>query len=134
MPFLDVSDVTMDPDFAEQLVIYRRAQVINTKGRPTITPVLITPAPIGVVLAQDDLPLQRGTDQQNLPQLLEVHTPFRLRSASKDPAGGQLYLPDVLIWNSTTFLINRVYNFSHFGFGFIRAACSSTDAIDGIPV
>lgn len=133
MPALDVSDITLDPDFAEALTLYRREQVISSKGRVTPTLVLVTPTPYGVVLAQDDLPLQRGPDQQNLPQLLEVHTPFRIRSATKDPATGKIYQPDVLVWNGDNFLCTRTYNFSHFGRGFIRAVFASTDAIDNIP-
>jgi hypothetical protein len=134
MPLLDVSDIILDPDFCEFLTVYRREEVVDTKGRATVTPVLITPAPIGVVEPQDDLPLQRGPDQQNLPQLLEVHSQFRLRSASNDPSTGKNYQPDVIVWNGDQFLVNRVMNWSKFGKGFIRAQCSSVDPIDDVPV
>lgn len=134
MPALDVSDLILDPDFCEVLTIYRREQVMDSLGRATVTPVLIAPAPYGVVEPQDDQPLQRGPEQQNLPQLLEVHTQFRLRSASLDPATSKLYQPDVIVWNGDQFLVNRVINWSKYGRGFIRAACSSVDPIDDVPV
>lgn len=132
MPSIDVTELLLDLDFCEQLTVYRRLQNIDNYGRPSITPVLVTPAPYGVVEPQDDMPLQRGEDQQNLPQLLEVHTIFRLRSAGK--ASGVEYQPDVIVWNGTSFLVNKIINWSRYGVGFVRAQCSSTDAIDGVPL
>jgi hypothetical protein len=122
----------LDPDFAEPLTIYRRIQNIDAHGRPNMTPVLITPAPFGVVEPQDTSPLERKEDFQDLEQLIEVHSVFRLRSAGLD--SGVQYQPDIVVWNSTNFLVVRVMNWSKYGAGFTRALCSSTDAIDGVPV
>lgn len=132
MPDIDMTDVILDPDFAELLTVKRRTATM-TKGRPVFTTTTVSPAPVGVVLPQSDAPLQRGPDQQNLPRLYQVHTPFRLRSASKDPATGADLPPDLLIWNGDTLLVNKVHDFSHFGAGFIQADCSSTDPIDNEP-
>ncbi len=132
MPLLDVSEILSDPDFSEQLTIYRRLQNIDQKGRPNMTPVLVTPQPWGIVEPQDDSPLERKEDFQDLPQLIEIHSQFRLRSAGKD--AGVEYQPDVVVWNSTQFLVVRVINWSKYGAGFIRSLCTSTDSIDGVPV
>lgn len=127
MPDLDVSEVLLDPDFAETLTVMRRTEAISGHGRATITEVEVSPAPVGVVIPQNDAPVQRGPDQQTLPSLLQVHTPFRLRSVAP---GVQ---PDVVIWNGDRYVVNKVYNFSHYGRGFIAADCSSQDLADNPP-
>lgn len=132
MPELDVTDVLLDPLFCEQLTVRRRTQTL-VKGRTTVTPTTVSPAPVGVVLPQNDAPLQRGPDQQHLPRLLQVHTPFRLRSASNKADGTVEYQPDLIIWNGDTFVVNKVQDFSRYGSGWIQADCSSTDAIDNEP-
>lgn len=128
MPSLDVTDILLDPDFCEELVVQRRAETINGKGRAQKAVTVIDPAPFGVVLPQNDVPMQRGPDQQNLPRLLQVHTPFRLRG----PAPG--FQPDIIIWNGDPFVVNKVHDFSRFGQGFIQADCSSMSTIDQAPV
>jgi hypothetical protein len=132
MPDLDVSDVLLDPDFAEQLAIQRRTQTM-VKGRPSMTTATISPAPWGAVIPQNDVPMQRGPNQQHLPRLLQVHTQFRLRGASKDPDTGADLPPDLIVWNGDTFIVNKVQDFSRFGAGFIQADCSSTDPTDNEP-
>ena len=129
MPLLDVSDLILDPDFCEELTIYRRQEIVSNKGRATTTPVLIVPAPWGVVEPQEDSPLERKEDFQDLPQLIEVHTQYRLRSASETGALVE-YQPDTIIWNETTFLVMRVINWSKYGRGYIRALCAATQAMD----
>lgn len=133
MPLLDVSDIVLDPDFAEQLTIYRRTQNIDAFGisRPIST--LVSPAPYGVVLAQDASPLARKEDFQDLEKMIEVHTRFRLRSASVDSMG-VAYQPDFVVWKGNEFLVVAVYDFSNFGVGFIRALCNSVDPTDNAPV
>lgn len=133
MPAIDVSDVLLDPDFCEPLTIIRRAQTVSNKGRSTSTEVTIDPAPVGVVLPQADQPLVRGPDQANLPRLIQVHTPFRLRSASKDPDTGDVYQPDIIIWQGDRFVVNKVQSFSAYGAGFIQADCSSQDQTEAAP-
>lgn len=133
MPNIDVSDLLSDPDFAEKLTVMRRLQVIDpVTGIASAEPNLIVPSPIGVVIPQADLPIQRGPDQQALPRLIEVHTKFRLRSASI--AGNDTYLPDFIVWNGDNFYVNRVYDYSHFGQGFIQADCSSQPTVAQAPV
>jgi galactose-6-phosphate isomerase len=133
MPDLDVTDIILDPDFCETLIVKRREENL-VKGRSTLTVTVIDPAPVGVVLPVDDQPLVRGPDQQNLPRLLEVHTPFRLRGAAKDPGTGKQYQPDIITWNGDDFVVNKVQDYSRFGQGFIQADCSSVDSIDNAPV
>ena len=132
MPAVDVTDIVLDPDFSEALTVYRRAQVIDNYGVAQTTPTLVTPAPYGVVEPQGDDNLEFDEDYQDLPQVIEVHTPFRLRSAGKDTLGNS-FQPDVILWNDTHFLVMFVANWSRYGRGFIRAVCASTDSIDLVP-
>lgn len=127
MPMLDVSAVLLDPMFCELLTVQRRAETVGANGRSTLATITISPAPVGVVIPQNDLPLQRGPDQQTLPRLLQVHTPFRLRSASPG------YQPDLIIWNGDAFVVNRIQDFSRYGGGFIQADCSALTAIQQPP-
>ena len=133
MPELDVSSVILDPMFCEALAIYRRVQTISNKGVTVVTQTQVRPVPYGVVLPMEDSPLLRTPEYQNLPQQLEVHTQYRLRSASQNAAGTEQYQPDYILWNGDWFLVNKISNFSRFGRGFICAYCSSTDPIDVEP-
>lgn len=133
MPDIDVTDLLSDPDFAERLIVMRRLQVIDpVTGISSAQSSLIAPSPLGVVIPQADLPIQRGPDQQALPRLIEVHTKFRLRSASIE--NSITYLPDFIVWNGDNFYVNRVYDYSHFGRGFIQADCSSQPTIAQAPL
>ena len=132
MPDIDLTDLLSDPDFAEQLIVMRRRQVIDPiTGIATAQSNMVAPKPLGVVIPQADLPIQRGPDQQALPRLIEVHTRFRLRSAST--ADGRTYLPDFIVWNGDNFYVNRVYDYSKFGRGFVQADCSSQPTIATAP-
>lgn len=126
MPDLDVSDLLLDPDFAGFLTIQRRAEVL-VKGRPSGTPGTISPQPVGVIIPQNDSPMVRGPDQQNLPRLIQVHTPFRLRGASTG------YEPDLVIYLGAPYVVNKVQDFSPYGAGFIQADCSSQAATEPPP-
>lgn len=133
MPDIDLTDLLSDPDFAESLTIMRRRQIIDpVTGISSAQSNLVLPRPIGVVIPQADLPIQRGPDQQALPRLLQVHTKFRLRSAAI--ADGRTYLPDFIVWNGDNFYVNRVYDYSHFGRGFIQADCSAQPTVAQAPV
>lgn len=132
MPDLDVTDILSDPDFCETLTIKRRAQTVGTNGRASTTTTTISPPPVGVVQPVSDQPLVRGPDQQNLPRLLEVHTPFRLRSASR--SGGVTYQPDILVWNGDDYIVNKVQDWSRYGAGWVQADCSSIASTDAAPV
>lgn len=126
MPLINVTDILLDSDFCELLTVQRRAESL-VKGRSTLAVTTISPAPVGVVIPQNDSPMVRGPDQQNLPQLIQVHTPFRLRGASTG------YQPDLIVWNGASYVVNKVQNFSHYGGGFIQADCSSMASTEPPP-
>lgn len=127
MPNLDVSDVILDPMFAELLTIKRRTQVVGTNGRAQRTQTIITPKPAGVVTSEANENLKRMDFGQYRPNTIRVHTPFRLSG----PAPGKE--ADVVTWNGDDYIVVQVDNYSHFGRGFISAACASMSPIDEAP-
>src|SRR5258708_12492248 len=127
MPDIDVTDVLDDPMYCQPLTIQRRQEAVIAKGRATTNVVVSDPAPSGVVKPVSDQPLQRGPDQQNLPRLLEVHTPFRLRSASRQGTGEQ-YQPDRIVWNGDTYVVNKAQDYSPY-----RPAWSQADPPPPLP-
>lgn len=126
MPFIDVTDALLDPDFAEFLTIQRRAFTIGDNGRQIITITYVKPAPVGVVVPKN-MDIFRNPDYQTLPRLVTVYTQFMLRGPS--PGG----LPDYLLWGGDTFIVNGVEPWSHYGPGWVKAECSSIDSVDMSP-
>lgn len=133
MPFLDVSDVLLDPMFCEALVVTRRVQGLTNKGRVSTTPTTVNPAPYGVVLPVTESPLERGASEQHLPRRIEIHTPYRLRSASQKADGSEQYQPDLITWAGESWTVVLVDDFSRYGAGFIRAEAVATDPLDPEP-
>lgn len=125
MPLIDVDDLLTDPDFVETIQVLRRKQQISDTGR--VSTVNATFNVVACVQPQSDQPMIRGAEQQNLPALISVHTMFRIRGISPG------YQPDIVIWNGTQFVVNKVYNWSHYGRGYVMAECSSMDHLDQPP-
>lgn len=126
MPDLDVSDIVLDPDFAELVTITRRAQAIGTTGRGTITPEVFGGV-VAVITAGPDRRLQRGEDYSDLPKSLTIHTTFRLRSQSPG------FAPDFVTWNGNNYVVTKILDWSRFGAGFIAAEIESRDLVDEAP-
>lgn len=126
MPLIDVAELLTDPDFVEPITVIRRQQLISEQGRVST----VNQSYDGVLASvqpQSDAPMIRGPEQQNLPGLISVHTQFRIRGISPN------YQPDLVVWNGTTFVVNKVFNWSHYGLGYVRAECSSMDSTDQPP-
>jgi hypothetical protein len=125
MPLIDTSELLTDPDFVETVQVIRRAETISDQGR--VSTQNVSYDVIASVQPQTDQPMIRGPDQQNLPQLIQVISQWRLRGIAPG------YQPDLVVWNGTTFVVNKVFNWSHFGLGFVMAECSSMDHLDQPP-
>jgi hypothetical protein len=131
LPSLDLTELLNDPDLAgESFTVLRREQVITSQGRGSVQTSTFTA--VGSVIPLSDQPMQRGPDQQTLPRLLQVITQFRLRGVSKDPQGND-YQPDLIVWNGDNYVVNKVYDWSHYGAGFVSADCSSIVSVEEAP-
>jgi hypothetical protein len=132
VPDLDVSDIILDPDFAETLTIKRRQANVGSNGRATQIVTTITPAPVGTVQTLDAGDLERGSDQQVLPKRIQVITSFRLRGASQDAQGNE-FQPDLIIWQGDSYQVDSVEPWTAYGAGWVAAKCSSIDSLDQAP-
>lgn len=129
MADIDVSDLMLDPDFVDLagITVIRRPETINSQGRSVVASPVTFVGVIASVIPVPDAPMIRGPDQQNLPNLIEVHTKFLLRGVSSG------FQPDIVVWNGDQFVVNKVHNYSKYGAGFVQADCSSMDHTDNPP-
>ena len=113
MPMLDVSDVLLDPDFCETFTVTRRATTVGTNGRTVTTTTTLTP--VGVVTPESPDPFQLETDYEHAKNRLSIITPTELYAATS------AYLPDLITWQNSTYVVKRVSIFQSFGSGFFEA-------------
>ena len=124
MPFLDVSDIVLDPDFADTFSVIRRAQSVASNG--VVSSVETTFANIvGVVTMASPNSLDRRQDFQVTPRSISVVCKFALQG---EVTG---YSPDIILWRGQRHLVKEVSPYPHFGQGFYEAECSSMDNTEG---
>ena len=122
MPWLDVSDVVLDPQLADTVVVTRRADAISTKGRSTVTPT--TFSAIGVVTAKDPSKLMRRDDAQLIERAISFVTKARVQSAVTG------YQPDQITYNGVVYTVDSVLPFTRYGAGFVEVLALSMYASD----
>lgn len=128
MPLLDVSEVLADPDFNEVLNVIRRQQTIDMHGRAVLTETTFTP--YGVVTSGNPDPLLRTVDYEAEKNTIRVHTTFVLIGVQN---GVTDYQPDVILWNGNRYLVNKTWDYSKYGAGFIAADCELMQATENTP-
>jgi len=116
MALLDVSEIVLDPDFADAIVCKRRSQTIGTNGRAT------NAAPVettfyGVVTEYDGDILERMEIGDKIKGSITIHSKFPLIEG----APGQT--ADIIAFRGREYTVARVENYSHFGAGFTAARC-----------
>ena len=124
MPFLDVSDIVLDPDFADTFSVIRRAQVMGTNGVATTSETTF-PNIIGVVTMSSPNDLERRDDYQMMTRSITVVCKFQLQGVVTG------YQPDIILWRGQRHLVKHVSPYPHFGQGFYEAECSSMDNTEG---
>lgn len=125
MPFIDVTDILMDPDFADTINLVRRAETINGYGESVVAETVT--AISAVVTAGSQPKMERAPEGQRQPNTLTVHTTTRLVA----PADG--HQPDMIEYNGRRFVVVKVYDWSRYGAGFFAAECSSVDYLETSP-
>lgn len=123
MPFLDVSDIVTDPDFADRFTVVRRTETVGDYGRSTIVEQLFANT-IGVVTMGSPNDLDRREDYQNFTRSITVVTRFALRGAVTG------YQPDIIEWRGTRHVVKHAAPYPQFGRGFYQAECSSMANMD----
>lgn len=130
-PFLDVSDITLDPDLADSVNVIRREAVVNAYGENT------TPAPVrfddivGTVTQASPNDLMRAIpDYTAAGQVISFVTPFRLYGPAKD--GLQRFQPDLIEWNGDIYIVKVLEPYTRFGAGQVQALCEQFNYVASV--
>lgn len=114
MPSIDLSDVILDPDFADLVTVRREAETINGYGESTTTPTVFNNVPM-VIVNQSPAEIVRKEDGTTTPRKASIVTTFRLVAQAPGYQGDQI---DV---DGSTLTVTEVLPFSRFGAGFCEA-------------
>lgn len=115
MPLLDVSDVLLDPDFADTIAVYRQATSVGSTGRVSRAETVYS-AVSAVVTPDRWSTLQRQAEGSNVSETITVITQFRL-SSSEDGRDA-----DEIIWNGKRYVVTAIGDCSRYGAGFVEAS------------
>lgn len=136
MPWLDVSDIVIDPDLADVFDVIQRAQTVDpATGRASMGEVM-NAGIVGVVTMQDPAELMRRDDSDSEPRLIFVASTFIFRGVSKE--GAQQYKGDIIVWpptgepGSTRYTVLKVYPYSRYGQGMHECVAESMNATDEV--
>ena len=122
MPFLDVTDVLLDPDFADTIGVIRRTEVVNSYGEAQVydKPDFNI---IAVVTTPGANELSRLPEYATFTNTISVITKFPLRSASQENSADN-YQPDLIVYQNTKYVVNHVDDYTQYGPGFVQAICT----------
>ena len=116
MARIDVSDLLLDPDFADTGIICERSsQIIGEDGiaRNETKRIKFT----GVVTPDTGDLLERLDEGERVKGRITIHSRFPLRDGA---AGGSA---DIIVWKGKRSTVSRVSDLTNFGRGFTRASC-----------
>jgi len=129
-PLLDVTEVILDPMFADGFSVLRRQQMVNEHGEPfTLLTKTFTETDgcVGVISPSADNSMVRADAYEAMGNSIQVITKFRLRGISKEQ--GDQYLPDTILWRSCYYVVRTINDFVRYGAGFMVADCLLTDYV-----
>ena len=132
MPFLDVTDVLLDPDFADySLVCHRQIQTTDEDNFPTNTSQAIPFS--GVVTVDRSLEARRMAAGQNISGAILVVTQFRLTQGQPAGADTPRLDADIVTYNGRNYRVTFVDPYTSYGAGFVQAHCELVEFDGGIP-
>lgn len=133
MPFLDVTEVLLDPDFCDYtLVCIRKTQSVDVDGFATNAD-QSTPFN-GVVTVDRALEAKRMAAGQNISGAILIVTQFRLTQGQQASAGAPALDADVVTYNGRQYRVTFVDPYTSYGAGFVQAHCELVDFNGGAPV
>lgn len=130
MPFLDVSDIVIDPDFADLMTVTRRGETVDQATGRSRTNDQVFDDVIGTVTMQDPAALLRREESDTAPRLIFIATTFFMRSVASG------FKPDVITWpkagevGSTRYTVLKCYPYPRYGAGFHEVVAESMNATD----
>lgn len=122
MAYLDLTDLTLDPEFSEQITINRRNEQVNSGGISTLATKQFTAT--GVVYPTGANSMVRQDAYTRGQKSIKVITKFRIQG----PSIG--YQPDVIVYRGDMFVVKTTDDFTQYGAGFIVAECVSMDLVE----
>lgn len=127
MPFLDVTDVLLDPDFCDYtLVCTRNTQTVDADGFATNVSQDI---PFnGVVTVDRSLEAKRMAAGQSIGGAILVVTQFMLTQGKSGLDA------DVVLYNGRHYRVTFVDTYTSYGAGFVQAHCELMEFNGGTPV
>lgn len=122
MPLLDVTEVLLDPDFADSSLICRRQiQTTDDDNFPANTQQEIPFS--GVVTVDRSLEAKRMAAGQNINGAILIVTQFRLTQGRKSAADGPNLDADLVVYNGGLYRVTFVDPYTRYGAGFVQAHC-----------
>ncbi len=116
MPTLDVSDILLDPDFADDtLICVRNTQTVGSNGIAVDVPVSGTFT--GVVVADKGAVANRTPDGAYVAGSILIYTPFALRVSGADVDA------DIVEVGGKRYTVMNIGDYTRFGTGFVWALC-----------
>jgi hypothetical protein len=114
---IDVSELTLDPDFASTFSVVARAYSVGTNGRTSL--VESTATATGCVQAGAGDSLDRLPEAVRLRDVIRVwtKTPLKLESPGQ--------YADLVVWQGRRYVAQLIDDHGHWGEGFVRAVCVS---------
>lgn len=132
MPFIDVTDIILDPMIAgEVFTVIRSVETVNNYGESVVTYQTLSGA--GSVTPTGANSLVREEAYQTQAKTIRVVTTFALRGASKDE-NGVSYQPDIVVWRGNHFIVKSMDDFSQYGSGFVDVECASINQTELTPM
>ncbi|QTL40910.1 head-tail adaptor [Xenorhabdus budapestensis] len=127
MPFLDMSDILLDPDFVDtSLVCHRNTQTTDEDGFTTNTAQSIPFT--GVVTVDRALEARRMEAGQTISGAILIVTQFRLTQ-------GQPGLDaDIVTYQGRQYRVTFVDPYTAYGAGFVQAHCELMNFDGGTPI
>lgn len=122
MPLLDVTEVLLDPDFADlSLFCRRQIQTTDDDNFPVNTQQEIPFS--GVVTVDRSLEARRMAAGQNINGAILIVTQFRLTQGRKSAADGPNLDADLVVYNGGLYRVTFVDPYTRYGAGFVQAHC-----------
>ena len=116
MPFLDCSDVLLDPDFCDRTLVCERITISTDNTGRGVPSTEFKPFS-GVVTSDKGELLQRGVVGEHATDNISVITRFKLRDAGPGADA------DIVQWNGKRYTVTKVNDYSTYGVGFTENIC-----------
>ncbi|BDH45755.1 hypothetical protein TUM12370_17990 [Salmonella enterica subsp. enterica serovar Choleraesuis] len=126
MPFLDVSDVLLDPDFCDDSLVVKRSDQTTDADGFTTNATTTTPF-AGVVTIDRSLEAKRMAAGQTIGGAILVVTQYRLTQGQSGRDA------DVVTYQGRDYRVTFVDDYSAYGAGFVQAHCELMPFNGGIP-